>query len=207
MEEIVLKCFFLRHRVCLALRNCDDVREAAMHRGLLIACLCALAWVYVTYYARAKNEYQVLQVTADKLTFELLNERLPIVVETGGTNTDVTHETIVAKAFKFLYVTKKSSVLGQSNAFHQVTASYGLFYVPAGSTGQQVEVEVIMPKYVSSDDFQSIAVVLHPADTVLILPRKWAIRFNLNPDRPEDDSVHMTLLYGVDSILNNALGI
>jgi hypothetical protein len=177
-----------------------------MHRGLLIACLCALAWVYVTYYARAKNEYQVLQVTADKLTFELLNERLPIVVETGGTNTDVTHETIVAKAFKFLYVTKKSSALAQSNAFHRVTASYGLFYVPGVEAGQQVEVEVIMPKYVSSDDFQSIAVVLHPSDTVLILPRKWAIRWQ-SPDRPEEDSVHMTLLYGVDSILNNALGI
>lgn len=179
-----------------------------MHRGLLIACLCALAWVYVSYYARAKNEYQVLQVTADKLTFELLNERLPIVVETGGNNTEVNHETIVAKAFRFLYVMKKSHVLKPSHAFYQVMSSYGLFFVPAAAKGK-VEVEIIMPKYVSSDDFQSIAMVLHPNDTILILPRKWSIRWQSSTDRSdeEDNIVHMTLLYGVDSILSTAFGI
>jgi hypothetical protein len=176
-----------------------------MHNGLLIAIACAVAWVYVAYYARAKNEYQVLQVTADKLTFDLLNERLPVVVETGG-NPETDPDAIVAKAFRFLYVLKNSSSLKQSSAFFQVMSSYGLFYVSPGSSQAAIEVEVIMPKYATADDFQSVAMVLHPDDTILILPRKWSIRWNA-PDRPEgDDCIRMCLLYGVDSIINNALG-
>ena len=145
--------------------------------ALVVVLLCALLFCYWRYQTRANAYYEVLQVTPANLTFEVLNERNPVIVRKGAAKDPVE---LVTEAMRYTYVSLSSAAydaagadVNDANAFRNVDGRYVV--LACGGVGGVEEVEVVHPGHVGNPNFRSVSVVLNEK-TALILPLYWAYR-------------------------------
>jgi hypothetical protein len=131
---------------------------------LLIILLC---YVYYRHNSKRVLRYEVLQVTPSQLTFDVLNERNPVVLRKG--DKDICD--VIDEAMRYTYLYRVTDHHAASpDRFKPVVGRY-IVLVPQGP----VEVEIIHPGHVGKDDYKSISLKLD-RQTVAILPTYWAYR-------------------------------
>ena len=122
--------------------------------------------IYFLYNTKKVYKYEILQVTPAQLSFEVLNERNPVVLRKGNKNPmDVIQD---AMRYTYLYIERESIITDQT--FVEVISRYVVIQARIPT-----EMEIIHPGYVGSEHYRSVSIKLD-SKTLLILPTFWAYK-------------------------------
>lgn len=138
-------------------------------RLLMWLLICLVAFVYIRYNTKRTRIYEVLQVTPANLTFEVLNERNPVVVRKGEKDAN----DIIRDAMRYTYMFTNHLQVHDNKSdadFKEVIGRYEVFVAL-----RPMEIEVIHPGHVGKTDYKSISLKLD-GKSIAILPTYWAYR-------------------------------
>ena len=133
---------------------------------LIIAILLSL--IYIQYYFRYKQDYQILQVYLNNFKLQHLYEKYPIVIYDQVYDVDEILKTILAYSFVF-----KNKFEIQTEKLYKNVSKFLLIY----SNDSQFSIKIFNPKYKLKDNYENsnaqyITIKLKEKQ-VLILPALW----------------------------------
>jgi hypothetical protein len=169
-----------------------------MNRSLLLFIIILIIIIYLNYNLKYNDEFQLLQLTSNKITQNILYEKSPIVVQDNINNIiDFIHVIMT-----YEYIFKNKIEFKKSNYVNKNLAFYSLFY---NSNSKPINIYISHPKhynkfksnklqsfnYIISDykvndidninNIQFVKISLKPKK-LLILPAYWLFYIDNNCD-------------------------
>lgn len=148
--------------------------------------------LYIRYYTKTNNTYEIVQVSLNNMTSHILYERHPILIQDRMVNP----EEILKTLYKYTYI-KKKKVTKKNAPLTICSAKYSLIY----STKRDITVNIIAPKYrkeimpcdhnleskknLDSTNVQYVTIKLKKQQ-LLVLPYGWIYETN-------SPHIHITL--------------
>jgi hypothetical protein len=180
-----------------------------MNKSLLISIIILIILIYLNYNLKYNNEFQLLQLSSNKITQNILYEKSPIVVQDNISNIiDFIHVILT-----YEYIFKNKVDYKSSNYVNKNLALYSLIY---NSNSKPINVYISHPKnskkfksnklesfnYIISDykvndveninDTQFVKITLKPKK-LLVLPAYWLFYI--------DNNCQIYSLFGLYNIL------
>lgn len=144
-------------------------------RSMVIAVAVLVVALWIHDSRKTREQYEILQVTPAKLSFEVLRERLPVVVHSARGALDVRE--VVEKGMKYMYAYySESPPLRRDGAFVDVASRYAV--IGARGAGASIALRHGGAAATTEEDPEAAGIVIKvsPA-SALIVPRNW--RFKL----------------------------
>lgn len=121
---------------------------------------------YVSHYTRVHESISILQSSVEKIDYDLLNQRLPVILTTQIVNIQEVFDTIFKYQYSFIKSFTESNEWVQNKSKHMVI-----------KPNNDVVVYVSHPKsHMKSGNYEYIHIILKQ-DQLLVLPYKWWVQF------------------------------
>lgn len=168
---------------------------------LFIFIIILIIIIYINYYKKYNNNFEIVQLTSDKLNQDILQEKLPILIQDPISNpTDFIH---VLLAYEYLF--KKELKYTKNKFSNRVNQNLSHHLIIYNSNEESISVYISHPKfsnkfklnknnsfyyrisdYVVDDeddinDIQFVKINIKPKQ-LLILPSYWLFYLNHNAD-------------------------
>ena len=131
------------------------------HLQYLLTTIILLVIFYVWCCLRPKSEYTLLQTTIENFTPSLLNEKLPILIESPIVNVS----DLLTTVFKYCYIYTKKVIKTENKN------KYGYLLITS-KTNDISHISIKHPKYL-----EILNITLHK-NQVLVLPPLWWYKCN-----------------------------
>lgn len=129
---------------------------------ILFVCVVAIMVLYVAYYIRASPDISFVQTTIDKIDFETLNSKLPVII----LDRIVDVHDLLATVFRYQY----TFIQTQPDLDSWIRNSHKFLVIKATSNQK---VQIAHPHTKMSDDkYEYIDLVLRK-DQVVVMPYGW----------------------------------
>ena len=155
---------------------------------LLIVLIILILLSYLRYNLKYRDEYEIIQLTPSKLTYDILNEKNPIVVDSDVGDV----QGFVSKAFKYTYLYDSKRTIDSIDDIIDNNAKFVVLH-----TKEDNAIEIMNPKY-KKNNYKSVVVKIK-RNQLLILPMYWRFK--------SSKSVECIFLHDIFSCLYQAFAI
>lgn len=132
--------------------------------NIILIIITALIYIYVSYYIRVNPTFSILQTTLDKIGFDMLNSKLPIVI----TNKIVDIHDLLHSIFKYQY----SFIGTPPDLLNWIKNSHKYMVI---KSGQDQKLQIAHPNSSMTDGRYEYVDVVLQKNQVFILPYGWWI--------------------------------
>ena len=179
---------------------------------LFILIIILIIIIYINYYKKYNKKFEIVQLTSDKLNQNILQEKLPILIEDPISNpSDFIH---VLLAYEYLF--KKELKYTKNNFSNRVNQNLAYHLIIYSSNEESIPVYISHPKFANKfklnknnsfyyrisdyivdddddiNDTQFVKINIKPKQ-LLIIPSYWLFYLN--------DNVDLYALYGFFNLL------
>lgn len=179
---------------------------------LFVLIIILIIIIYLNYYNKYNKKFEIIQLTSDKLTQDILQEKLPILLEDPISNpTDFIHVLLT-----YEYIFKKDYDFTPNNFSNRVNQNLAHHLIIYNSNEEPMPVYLSHPKFANKfklnknnsfyyrisdyivddedniNDIQFVKMILKPKQ-LLILPSYWLFYLNNN--------IQLYFLYGFFNLL------
>lgn len=167
------------------------MNKTVLKRLLIAMVIFGIFYVYIVLYTKVPDPpYTIVQVTLDKLTPDILQEKQPVLVNDRIVNIDALLKTV----FAYMYMFSDERFLEPSDKFSKTTAKYTIFTSPFWDTN----IDIADPSNLHQQQSPKYITIKLHQNKVLIMPSQWLYRIT-------DKRIKRILLDDILSIVGNKL--
>lgn len=166
---------------------------------LIIFIIILIIIIYINYYKKYNNNFQILQLTSNKLTQDILLEKLPILIEDTISNPN----DFINVLFTYEYLFKKKLKYNKNKFSNRVNQNLAYHLMIYNSNNENISIYISNPKFSNKfnlnknnsfyyrisdyeveneddiNDIQFVKINIKP-NNLLILPSYWLFYLNNN---------------------------
>lgn len=154
-------------------------------KALVLVLALLICFIYARYYCLPNSQFEILQLSVNNLSFEVLMEKLPIVL----TEKIVNPNDLIKSAFKYLFLYNSKSNTVQSDKWLRCNGRFLIIY----NKGEDCLVDIAHPIQENINEKRFISMALSK-NQCMVLPTFWFYRHH-------NCNLEINQLYSISSAL------